>query len=183
MVTHRYWDACCFLGYLKAEDDKIVQCEAVIDEAQEGKLIIVTSAITLAETLYLVKGQKPVPAEIRDKVQGFFQNDYIYLAEVDRKIGEMAQEVVWDHGIKPKDAIHVATALRVGEKIPITQLDTFDNPLIQHSGKIDNLQIGAPSFQTDLMTDAAMHSSITTSIRVPINPDDQPYSAGSTHPD
>jgi predicted nucleic acid-binding protein len=155
VVTRRYWDACCFLGYLKEEDDKIVQCEAGMREAEEGKLEIVTSTITLAETLYLVKSDQPVPAATRDKVKRLFENEFILLAEVDRRTAELAQEVVWDHDVAAKDAIHVATAVIVGRRLPIEQLDTFDGPLITRSGKVQGLRIGYPNFQTDLMMDAA----------------------------
>ncbi len=159
MVAHHYWDACVFLGWLKAEEDKIAQCEAGIRQAEEGKLIIVTSAFTLAETLYLVKGELPVTSETREKVRGFFQNDFILLYEVDRTIAERAQDVVWDHGVRHKDAIHVATALSLRERLAIEQLDTYDEPLAGLSGKIDSLPIGPPNFQIDLMSDAAAHSS------------------------
>ncbi|HVX33289.1 MAG TPA: PIN domain-containing protein [Solirubrobacterales bacterium] len=161
MVTRRYWDTCCFLGYLKEEEDKIVQCEAGMREAAEGKLEIVTSTITLAETLYLVKDGRPVPAETREKVRRLFENEFILLAEVDRRTAELAQEVVWDHDVAAKDAIHVATAVVVGKRLPIQQLDTFDGPLIERSGKVQGLRIGNPNFQTDLMMDAAENGART----------------------
>jgi hypothetical protein len=69
---------------------------------------------------------------------------------VDRTISERAQDVLWDHGVRPKDAIHVATALSAAEGLPIEQLDTFDGPLIGLSEQIGEppLKIGQPAFQT-----------------------------------
>ena len=49
-----------------------------------------------------------------------------------RKIAESAQFLVWDHDIKPKDAIHVATALHLS----VDALETFDAGLIGKSGSI-----------------------------------------------
>jgi len=40
--------------------------------------------------------------------------------------------VVWNHKIKPKDAIHVATALAL--KVPC--LETFDTGLLKKSGRL-----------------------------------------------
>jgi predicted nucleic acid-binding protein len=157
LVAHRYWDACVFLGFLKEEPDKIAQCEAGIRQAEEGKLMIVTSALSLAEVLYLVKGELPVTTETRDKVRGFFSNDYIVLCEMDRTVGERAQDVVWDHDVRHKDAIHVATALTMLERLAIERLDTFDGPLSSLSGKIEGLDIGEPNFPGDLLSDAAAH--------------------------
>ena len=43
-------------------------------------------------------------------------------------------EVVWDNSIKPKDAVHVATALNT----TCTVLETFDKGLLEESGKVGN---------------------------------------------
>lgn len=48
-IDRVYWDSDCFLGYLKGEQDKIGICRGTADRAQEGDLIIITSAITLVE--------------------------------------------------------------------------------------------------------------------------------------
>jgi hypothetical protein len=156
LVAHRYWDSCVFLGWLKEEQDKLPQCEAAIREAEEGKLKIITSTLTLAETLFLIKGERPVSRETREKVRGFFESEYIELAELDRPTGELAQDVVWEHNIRHKDAVHVATAVRLRERIGIEQLDTFDGPLAEFNGKINGLPIGQPNLPEDLMTNAAV---------------------------
>jgi predicted nucleic acid-binding protein len=137
----RYWDACTFLGLLRDESDKVEDCRKVIAEARSGKVVIVTSALTLAEVLWL-KGKDPIPKTDRGKVRQFFRHDWIVMRELDRATAEQAQEVVWEHGVKPKDAVHVATALRVA----VEQLDTFDESLIGLSGKVGNppLTIGRP---------------------------------------
>jgi len=150
-VRYRYWDACCFLGWLRGESDKLDECKAGIRHAEQGKLTIVTSALTLAEVLWL-KGKDPIPKDDRDKVRRFFENDYIALYDVDRTIGELAQDVVWDHGVRPKDAVHVATALSGRERLGIEQLDTFDEKLIGLSATIGSpaLPIGRPDLPQGL---------------------------------
>jgi predicted nucleic acid-binding protein len=40
--------------------------------------------------------------------------------------------LVWNHGIRPKDAIHVATALDAGA----LALETFDDGLLKKSGQV-----------------------------------------------
>jgi predicted nucleic acid-binding protein len=157
LVAHRYWDSCVFLGWLKEEPDKIHQCEAGIREAEAGKLVIVTSTLTLPETLYLVKKEKPVSKEVREKIRVFFENDYILMAELDRPTAELAQDVVWEHGVKHKDAVHVATAASLRERHAIEQLDTFDAPLCEFSGRIDGLSIGQPNMPEDLITNASQY--------------------------
>jgi predicted nucleic acid-binding protein len=51
---------------------------------------------------------------------------------VTRSIAETAQDVVWNNSVKPKDAIHVATALALS----VPTLETFDDHLITRSGVI-----------------------------------------------
>lgn len=162
MVAHRYWDACVFLAWLKEEQDNLVQCEAALREAEAGKLIIVTSTLTLAETLYLVKGEMPVSPETREKVRSFFENDYILMAELDRPTGELAQDVVWDHNVRHKDAVHVATAVNLRERLGIEQLDTFDGPLAGLNGKVQGLPIGEPNLPEDLISNAASYGAGST---------------------
>lgn len=128
-MIRRYWDACAFLGWLREEPDKVDGCGKVIREAESGKLQIVTSALTLAEVLF-VKGGTPIPKTDREQVRALFENSWIVLYQLDRAIAEKAQEVVWDHGVRPRDAVHVATAMDAG----VACLDTFDGKLLGLSG-------------------------------------------------
>lgn len=132
-IERRYWDSDCFLGWLQAEPNKEESCRQVLEAAEEGKVLIVTSALTIAEVLAL-RGAPPIPASMRAKVEAFFRNDYIVVRNITRRVSEQAREYVWGHGVKPKDALHVATALDAGLEL----LNTFDIPLIGKSGSLGN---------------------------------------------
>jgi len=130
-VEKIYWDSDCFLGHLKAEDGKAEKCDGALRRAERGEVLIITSAFTLAEVLWMRGG----PRLTRDKalvVRKFFRKTFIRVYNVSRKISESAQDLVWDHDIKPKDAIHVATALHLG----VDAFETFDAKLIRKSGSI-----------------------------------------------
>ena len=83
-------------------------------------------------------------------MEAFFRHEWIVVRELDRFIAEDARALVWNHNVKPKDAVHVATALK--RDVPIEQLDTFDGPLIRLSGKLGDpsLIIGKPSMESSL---------------------------------
>jgi len=142
MAEIRYWDSDCFLGYLNEEEDKVDLCQAVLDDAEKGKILIVTSALTITEVLWLKDGRKIVK-EKSEKIRKFFQNAYIVVENVTRNIALIAQDVVWDYSVEPKDSIHVATAVQ--RKIPL--INSFDKGLISLSGKIGNplIKIEKPS--------------------------------------
>jgi predicted nucleic acid-binding protein len=138
-----YWDSNAFLGYLKDEADKADACGRVLQAAENGRLVIVTSALTLAEVIHL-KGSAKLPSEQRSKVDAFFKAEYISVRNVTRATSELATELVWDNGIHPKDAIHVATAVLY--KVP--KLHTYDEKLLGSNGLIlrgHKLEISKPS--------------------------------------
>lgn len=127
----RYWDSDCFLSWLNDEPGKADLCGDVLVETSEGKILIVTSALTITEVLKL-KGKSKIPVEQEKEVIDFFRNEYIVIRNVTRYIAECARNYVWYNGINPKDAIHVATA--VDDKL--TLLNTFDSGLISKSNTI-----------------------------------------------
>jgi predicted nucleic acid-binding protein len=106
-----------------------------LDDAEQGKVLIVTCALTLAEVLAL-RGHPRLPPDqaLKRKVTEFFKNEYISVQNVTRQVAELARDLVWDHQIAPKDAVHVASALAV--EAPI--LETYDQSLIGKSGTIGN---------------------------------------------
>ena len=50
---------------------------------------------------------------------------------------------MWDDGIKPKDSIHLATALHVGCEV----LETYDTDLLKKNGCFGNLIIQEPQLR------------------------------------
>ena len=126
-----YWDTDCFLGHLQAEVGKAEKCDGVLERAERGDVLIITSALTIAEVLWM-RGGPRIPKEKAEKVQKFFRRSYIRVVNVSRKVAMAAQTHVWEDDIRPKDAIHVATALAFG----VNALETFDSGLICKSGKV-----------------------------------------------
>ncbi len=126
-----YWDSDAFLGWFQAEQGKVDLCQNTLEKAQNREILIITSTLTIAEVLWM-KGAPRLSKDKAEIVRKFFRHSYIRLKNVTRSIAEDAQGLVWDNSIKPKDAIHVATALAF--EIPI--LETFDGDLIAKSGRI-----------------------------------------------
>ncbi len=129
-----YWDSDCFLGLLNKEQDKIKKCQSVIKDAEAGKLVIVTSAITFIEVIKM-KGKKHIPRKNEKIIQQFFLNPFMSIHNVDRDVGIKARDLMWKNkALKPKDSIHVATALI--QKIP--ELHTFDKYLLSLDNQYGN---------------------------------------------
>lgn len=139
----RYWDSDTFLSFLKEEPDKAEKCRGVIQAAENGSINIVTSALTIAEVIYL-KGIPKITPDKSEKICRFFEHEYIKVVSLDRILAEKARQLLWEHeALRPKDAIHVATAI----KAKVSRMDSFDKGLINLSGRIGNppLIIGYPN--------------------------------------
>lgn len=145
----RYWDSNCFLAVLMAEPGRVEVCRTVLSEAAAGRTVIVTSALAIAECLK-IRGQPPIPPAVKSQVLDFFKNDFIHVRNVTRHIAEASRELVWDHGIDPKDAIHVATALDAR----LDLMNAYDDRLLKKSGLVGTprlrIEVPLPPAQTDL---------------------------------
>lgn len=126
----RYWDTVTFLRFLQNAEGSDV-CASILKEAEAGRLRIVTSAFTLVEVVKL-RHCEPIPKADADKIRLFFQHKYIEVKDLNRYISEAARDLVWNNAVDPKDAIHVATAMR----FHVLRLDTFDGGLCELDGEI-----------------------------------------------
>ena len=124
-VEKIYWDNDCVLAHLQSEKGKAEKCDGVLQKVGRGKVLIVSSALTLAEVLCM-RGAPRLPKEKAELVQKFFRRSMIRIFNVSRKIAESAQIYIWDNDVSPKDPIHVATAIHLGADA----LETFDAGLI-----------------------------------------------------
>lgn len=134
-----YWDSDAFLGWLGKEADKQKACGTVLGAAERGEVVLVTSSLTLTEVIR-IKHQPAIPRDGAEKVRKFFLSRYIVIKQLDRFTAEDARDLVWTHGLKPKDAIHVATARRF--QIPV--LHSYDSDLTDLNGKIPGIVICKP---------------------------------------
>lgn len=142
--ARRCWDACAILRWLK-EEPGWEDCRGVIQQAESGKLVLVVSALAIAEVL-MVSGGTKITREDSQTVRSFFEHEYIEVVSLTRPIAYRAQDLVWDHGVDPKDGVHVATALAL--KVP--RLDTFDKKLLSLTEKVGGaptLVIGKPDIE------------------------------------
>lgn len=104
-----------------------------------GEVEVATSALTLTEVLFV----RLTNAAAREKIDRTREPDILdlfhqhgarrfILIELSRPIAESARNMVWDHNVKPKDAIHVASVLAA--RIPV--MFTNDSDLVKLSGKV-----------------------------------------------
>lgn len=131
MADRRYWDSACFIAWFKEEPGRAETCGSVLEAAQAGDVQIVTSAFTITEELYPQGGER-LSERHRKLVTTFFRRPEFVFVQVDRFLAEAAQRYVWDFGVRPKDAVHVASAIYAAVPVP----ETYDGGLIKLNGRL-----------------------------------------------
>ena len=116
-AERRYWDSCNFIS-LVAEDEveRAEICQRVLEDTEKGDVGIITSALTIAEVVK-PKGSPAFTAAKEQTIASFFEHRYILIHDVTRIIGEASRRLSREHGLKPRDAIHLATALLAGADV------------------------------------------------------------------
>ncbi|MFL9842191.1 PIN domain-containing protein [Sphingomonas sp. ST-64] len=133
------WDSCAWIATITQEqsplkdgsiEDRARLCNHVIELATRRNVEIATSGLALAE----VCKNDEVKSQDGDTLQDFFRNEYILIVPVDRYVGTLAREYMQAGyaGLKPPDAVHLATAV-VAE---VSEFHTFDDKLLKLDGKI-----------------------------------------------
>jgi predicted nucleic acid-binding protein len=133
----RYWDTGPFLAWLKEEAHRLADVEPVIKAAESGRVRLITSSVTLIEVVKLDQKHAAiaVPPEDAEKIRQYFLRSYISIRVFDRPTATLARQLIWEHNLKTRDAMHLATAVRW--RIPL--LETFDgDDLIPLSGMVGN---------------------------------------------
>jgi predicted nucleic acid-binding protein len=107
-----YWDSCNFISLVNPDEARRAEvCRRILEDAESGKLEIVTSALTIVEVHKAKEAQ--VPQEIEQKIGLLFEQPYIMICSVDRPVAERARDLCRLHGLRVRDAVHLATALVV----------------------------------------------------------------------
>jgi predicted nucleic acid-binding protein len=109
-ATKLYWDSVVFINLIEETIGRVERIRPHVQSAIDEKSVIVTSAFTMAEVVKLTN-LNLLDEDAERRVTEFFENPYISVRNVDRFVAEAARPIVRKHGIKPPDAIHVATAI------------------------------------------------------------------------
>ncbi len=132
-----YWDACAWLGLINAELSRHASCKYTMEQAEQGKVEIVTSAFTLAEVFKkkCVATSDGLPPVSDTAFEDFLTKECVVMVNVDREVGTYARRLLrsFPEIKKPQDAIHLATAALNN----LDELHTYDGAnLLPLDGKI-----------------------------------------------
>lgn len=133
-----YIESSVFIALIQKEANRFEDCRAALREAEVGQTRAITSSLTIAE---VVKGKDGlITPESEAKVAAFFQHEWLKVVWVDRRVAEEARRLSRELGLKPPDAIHVATAIL----LKANRLFTYDKKILDAADRLGPLEITPP---------------------------------------
>ena len=161
-MMRRYWDSDVFLGWLNREPERHSICEAIIEDAKSGRCEIATSTITFAEVHY-VRNSNESRAQI-EAIEDLFDYSWVKAIDLDRIVARLARDLLFEfastEGLKPPDAIHLASAMQARSLGRIEVFETWDGGLIHIGTQLHrissdrggtDIRVGNPTGQTLLL--------------------------------
>lgn len=124
-MMNRYLDANIFLNPILYDDVKAGKCKKIFGQIIDGDMAAVTSFLTWDEVVYVVQKQlgKEIAVVEGEKLLRFPNLTFF---KVDEIVMAKAQELISKYDIKPRDAIHAASALVKGIREILSDDPDFD---------------------------------------------------------
>lgn len=135
-----YWDAPVFLDYVNGVPEKLPVLDAIRERASpHGDIEIITSVLSITEVAFgrLDQTGQQFDPTIQATIDALWTDPIIKQVELYHEIAFAARDLMrWARlarkGLKPPDAIHLATARRAGA----IEVHTYDRALFQYSSQL-----------------------------------------------
>lgn len=124
-MTKKYLDTNIFLYPLTYEDDKADICKKILEKVVKKEIIAYTSVLCWDEFVYVLRKEKgkEIANEEGEKFLKFLN---LVFLDANKVILFKAQEIISKYNLKPRDAIHAASAIVNGIKEIISDDPDFD---------------------------------------------------------
>jgi len=142
VYSNPYLETSVFIALIKGEVvdgiDRGEIAQHILDDAGTGRWPIFTSTFTIVEVFK--KRNRPALTIVEEqRIDAFFKHEYIKLVTLDRYIAEQARRLAREYNLRPVDAVHLASAIRV----KADEFLTWDNDF-PHNKTIEGVAIKDP---------------------------------------
>ncbi len=145
-----YWDANVIISYIEGRPDRASVLEALLHQSSQDTIEIITSTLTIAEVAFAEseRAKGSLDPGIAEKIDTFWNDPKaVRLAEVHPVIARDARDLIrsgipkgWS-GLKPADAIHLATA----SSYNCAEFHTYEGSKLQRYSQQLQMSIGEPT--------------------------------------
>jgi predicted nucleic acid-binding protein len=132
----QYWDSGVFCAYFNDESDRADVVEKLLNDGVDGRLTIITSSFACVEVLKM-KDHTHLSKKDENTISDFFEYPFIKMVDATRAVCESARHLIWKHhGLKPKDAVHMASAMAYVEREYLDVLFSYDTDFLSLDGAL-----------------------------------------------
>lgn len=124
-MTKKYLDTNIFLYPLTYEDDKADICKRILEKVVKKEIIAYTSVLCWDEFVYVLRKEKGKEIA-NEKGEKFLQFLNLVFLDANKNILLKAQDIMKSCNIRPRYAIHAASAIVNGIKEIISDDPDFD---------------------------------------------------------
>lgn len=176
MAEKILWDSCVIIDAIQKKDGTFIFLDEMLRRAEAGKLLIVISAVSVAEVTYLKEFAAKGMSRDRQAslIQDWLNQDYIFKRNADPGICSDAAKLARQLSTKgksltPLDSIILATALRAEVEVLITDDDGKTNN--KHLGLLElNEQLGDPKLK--ILRPSQYKAQLPMDLKIPEAPAD-----------
>jgi predicted nucleic acid-binding protein len=106
-----YLDASIFLAHLNGNEHYSPAARSILRQGELRKVDVYTSYLSVAEVVKKrIQGLKRLSNE-EDAIAALMEQPFITYVALEVAVSTYARYIIWDCGIQPRDAIHVASAI------------------------------------------------------------------------
>ena len=138
-----YLESSVFIALIKGEVvdsvDRGEIAQHIMDDASTGRWPVFSSTFTLAEVIKDRRRPMLTPDEEK-RISDFFKHDYIKLVTLDREVAELARKFARVYNLRPADAVHLASAV----KVKAEELLTWDSGNFPINQTVEGVAIKLP---------------------------------------
>ena len=134
-----YLDSSVYIAAIKREKNRVSTAERIMRDASEGRLHIVAATFVITE-VYKGKDGLPLTVQQEQVIDEYFQHEFITWVELDMLVARDARRLARQHGLKPADAVHLASAIKGGAD----QVLRWDDKFRLKNGRYEGVTVGEP---------------------------------------
>ncbi|MBI4170509.1 MAG: type II toxin-antitoxin system VapC family toxin [Candidatus Aenigmarchaeota archaeon] len=120
-----YIDATVFISSFLEEGEETKLSKSVLEKITTNEINAFTSALTWDEIVWAARKHLS-PQDGIEQGKKFLEFPYLNFIEADEIVIKTAQDIMERYGLKPRDAIHAASAISKGIKEIISEDEDFD---------------------------------------------------------
>jgi predicted nucleic acid-binding protein len=134
-----YLDSSVYIAAIRQEADRVSTAERILHDARAGQIQLVASTFVITE-VYKGRDSPPLTPQQEQTIDDYFQHEFITWVELDMLVARDARRLARQHGLKPPDAVHLASAIKGGAD----QLLRWDDKFRLKDGHYEGVTVCEP---------------------------------------